>query len=173
MRCRRRPGCEAPLTLAPTGRRGILPFTPSPSDPPTSSSPCQGGGPVNGLIRFSYDQDNDVIIAVPDWTIETEQDCEQWRRQWVDYLEPYGRKMDCAIVLDRFHVSSDIASHWGRLRAQINRKYIRFSFRVHSEARVRTFALTSGLRYDAASAEAPSVEAAIEGIRDARKKAGL
>ncbi len=128
---------------------------------------------MKGRIRFSYDQDNDVIIAVPEWTIETEQDCDEWRQQWVDHLEPYGRRMDCAMVLDKFRVSSDIAPLWGQRRAEINRKYLRFSFRVHSDMQVRTFALTSGIRYDAASAEAVSVEAAIEGIRDARTKAGI
>jgi uncharacterized protein (DUF1919 family) len=128
---------------------------------------------VKGLIRFDYDQENDVLIAVPEWTIESEEDCEEWSRQWVEHLEPFGRKMDCAIVLDHFHVSSEVAVSWGRRRAEINKKYLRFSFRVHSDVQVRTFALTSGLRYDAASAEAASVDAAIEGIRDARKRAGL
>lgn len=128
---------------------------------------------MKGRIHFSYDQDDDVIVAIPDWTIETEEDCEEWRRQWVEHLERYGRRMDCAIVLDRFHVASDVAVLWGQRRAEINRKYLRFSFRVHSDVKVRTFVLTSGIRYDAASAEAASVEAAIEGIRDARKKAGL
>jgi hypothetical protein len=128
---------------------------------------------VTGRIRFRYDPDNDVIIATPEWNIESEQGCEEWRQQWVDFLEPYGRKMDCIMVLDKFHVAAEIASTWGKRRAEINKKYIRFSFRVNSEMQVRTFVLTSGIRYDAASAEAVSVEAAIEGIRDARIKAGV
>ena len=128
---------------------------------------------MRGRIRFTYDTEEDVVIATPEWTIETEEDCEVWRQQWVDYLEPYGRKMDCVMVLDDFHVAADVASFWGKLRAEINRKYLRHSFRVHAEMRVRTFALTSGIRFDAATAEAVSVEAAIEGIRDARRRAGL
>ena len=127
---------------------------------------------MKGQIRFKYDPQEDIVIATPEWTIKTEEDCEVWRRQWVDYLEPYGRKMDCVMVLDDFHVAADVAALWGKLRADINKKYIRHSFRVHSEMPVRTFVLTSGIRFDAASAEAASVEAAIEGIRDARRRAG-
>jgi hypothetical protein len=130
-------------------------------------------GTVKGRIRFKYDPHDDVVVATPEWSIETEQDCEVWRQQWVDFLEPYGRKMDCVMVLDHFHVAAGIAAAWGKHRAEINKKYIRYSFRVNSEMQVRTFALTSGIRYDAASAEAVSVEAAIEGIRDARRKAGV
>jgi hypothetical protein len=124
-------------------------------------------------IRFEYDAEHDLVIATPFWTIVTEEDCRLWHRQWVSYLEPHGRKLDCIMVLDEFRVAPEIAPVWGRYRAEINRKYIRFSFRVHSDLRVRTFILTSGIRYDAASAEAASVEAGVEGILDARRKAGL
>ena len=128
---------------------------------------------MGGRIRFRYEPDDDVIIATPEWTIETEQECEEWRREWVDYLEPYGRKMDCVMVLDNFHVAPEIASVWGKHRADINRRFIRFSFRVNAEMPVHTFTLTSGIRYDAASATAASVTAAIEGIREARRRAGV
>lgn len=128
---------------------------------------------MRGRIRFRHDPDDDIVVAAPEWSIETEQDCDEWRRQWEGYLEPFGRKMDCVMVLDAFHVSAEIADVWGLRRAEINKKYIRFSFRVNAEMLVQTFSLTSGIRYDAASASAPSVEAAIEGIRDARKKAGV
>jgi hypothetical protein len=124
-------------------------------------------------IHFQHDAEHDVVIATPDWNIVTEADCRVWHQQWVDYLEPRGRKLDCIMVLDDFHVAPEIADVWGRYRAEINRKYIRFSFRVHSDLRVRTFTLTSGIRYDAATSEAVSVEAGIEGILDARRRAGL
>jgi hypothetical protein len=126
-----------------------------------------------GEIRFEHDQEHDVVIATPRWTIATEEDCRLWQKQWVDYLQPHGRKLDCIMVLDEFHVAPEIAAVWGKYRAEINKRYIRFSFRVHSDLRVRTFTLTSGIRYDAATAEAISVEAGIEGILDARRRAGL
>jgi hypothetical protein len=128
---------------------------------------------VRNQIQFEYDALHDLVVARPSWVIVTEDDCRLWRQQWVDYLEKFGRKVDCVMVLDEFQVDGGIASTWGRYRAEVNREYIRFSFRVHSALRVRTFILTSGIRYDAASAEAASVEAAIEGILEARRTAGL
>jgi hypothetical protein len=133
----------------------------------------RGPKAVRNEIQFEYDGDHDIVIARPVWHIATEEDCRTWRRQWVDYLEPFGRKVDCIMVLDDFRVDAEIAAIWGRYRAEINREYIRLSFRVHPDLRVRTFTLTSGIRYDAASAEAASVEAAVEGIIDARQKAGV
>jgi hypothetical protein len=124
-------------------------------------------------IQFQHDAEHDVVIATPVWSIVTEEDCRAWHKQWVDYLEPQGRKLDCIMVLDDFRVAPEIAAVWGKYRAEINRKYIRFSFRVHSNLSVRTFILTSGIRFDAASSEAASVEAGIEGILDARRRAGV
>jgi hypothetical protein len=72
------------------------------------------------------------------------------------------------MVLDDFHVEGSIASIWGEFRARINNEHLRHSFRVHSDWMVRTFVLTSGLRYNAATGEAASIEAAIEGIKALR-----
>ena len=128
---------------------------------------------MKGRIHFRYDPDEDIVVATPEWRIKTEQDCDDWRRHWEGFLEPFGRKMDCIMVLDKFHVAAGIADAWGLRRAEINKKYIRFSYRVKAEMHVQTFTLTSGIRYDAASDQAASVEAAIERIRDARKKAAV
>jgi hypothetical protein len=125
-----------------------------------------------GTIDFRYDDVNDVVIAVPKWVIASKDDCEVWYGQWVAQLSKYGRKVDCVVVLDDFHIDAGIASAWGEYRAKLNTDYFRHSFRVHADPTVKLFIQTSGVRFNAASGEAPTVEDAVAGILDARKKAG-
>jgi hypothetical protein len=125
-----------------------------------------------GTIDFRYDDVNDVVIAVPKWVIASKDDCEVWYGQWVAQLSKYGRKVDCVVVLDDFHIDAGIASAWGEYRAKLNTNYFRHSFRVHADPTVKLFIQTSGVRFNAASGEAPTVEDAVAGILDARKKAG-
>ena len=124
-----------------------------------------------GKIDFTYDTTNDIVIAVPKWNIETQEDCEVWYREWESHLSKYGRKVDCIVVLDDFHIHTPIASAWGEYRAKLNNTYFRHSFRVHADPTVKLFIQTSGVRFNAASGEAATVEGAIEGILDARKQA--
>ena len=126
-----------------------------------------------GTIDFRYDAANDIVIATPKWMIESKADCEVWFRQWADYLSKYGRKVDCVVVLDDFHVDARIAAAWGEYRARLNNTYFRHSYRVHADPTVKLFIQTSGVRFNAAAGEAPTVEDAVEGILDARKKAGV
>jgi hypothetical protein len=122
-----------------------------------------------GKIEFSYDTANDIVIAVPRWTIETDQDCQVWFNEWATYLSTYERKVDCVVVLDDFHVDSRIASTWGEYRATLNNTYFRHSYRVHADRTVKLFIQTSGVRFNAASGEAATVDDAIAGILDARQ----
>ena len=126
-----------------------------------------------GTIDFRYDAANDIVIATPKWMIESKADCEVWFRQWEDYLSKYGHKVDCVVVLDDFHVDARIAAAWGEYRAKLNNTYFRHSYRVHADPTVKLFIQTSGVRFNAAAGEAPTVEDAVEGILDARKKAGV
>lgn len=125
-----------------------------------------------GTIGFKYDKANDIVVAVPKWTIASQQDCEAWFGEWAAYLSKYGRKVDCVVVLDDFHVDAKIAAEWGEFRARLNNTYFRHSYRVHANQTVRLFVQTSGVRFDAATGEAASVEDAIAGILEARKEAG-
>jgi hypothetical protein len=124
-----------------------------------------------GTIDFEHDAANDIIIAVPKWNIVTKEDCEVWFRQWEDEVSRHGHKVDCIMILDDFHVDARIASQWGEYRAKVNNLYTRHSFRVNADPTVKLFIQTSGVRFNAASGEAATVEGAIEGILDARKKA--
>ena len=124
-----------------------------------------------GTIDFKHDTVNDIIIATPRWNIVTKEDCEVWFRQWEAEVSKHGRKVDCIMILDDFHVDARIASQWGEYRAKVNNMYIRHSFRVNADPTVQLFIQTSGVRFNAASGEAATVEGAIEGILDARKKA--
>jgi hypothetical protein len=123
-----------------------------------------------GTMDFKHDAAHDIIIATPHWRIVTKQDCEVWASQWETYLAGFKGKVDCIMVLDEFHVDPAIASEWGEYRAKINIAYIRHSYRVNADPTVKLFIKTSGVRFNAAKGEAPSVEDAIEGILDARKK---
>jgi hypothetical protein len=124
-----------------------------------------------GTIAFDYDTARDVLVAIPRWTINTKEDCEAWYAQWAAELSKFGRKVDCVVVLNDFHVHPAIASEWGEYRARLNNEFFRHSFRVNADATVKLFVQTSGVRFNAATSEADSVEAAIEGILAARKKA--
>jgi hypothetical protein len=126
-----------------------------------------------GSIEFTYDAENDVVIARPKWTIATQEDCDVWLSEWAAYLSQFGRKIDCIIILDDFFVEAEIAPLWGEYRARLTNDYHRFSCRVHSNWSVRTYVLSSGARFGVAASEAESVEAALENVRGARRQAGV
>jgi len=125
-----------------------------------------------GKIDFQYDAAKDIVLATPHWRLATKEDCERWFDQWDGYLSKFKRKVDCVVVLDDFHVDPAIAPAWGQYRAKLNIAYFRHSFRVNADATVKLFIKTSGVRFNAATGEAASVEAAIEGILEARKQSG-
>jgi len=125
-----------------------------------------------GRIEFTYDAANDIVLAVPKWTIRSEQDCEVWFNEWAAHLSKYGHKVDCVVVLDDFHIDAGIAGEWGEYRAKLNNAYFRYSYRVHADSTVKLFIKTSGVRFNAATGEAATVEDGIAGILDARKKVG-
>jgi hypothetical protein len=134
-------------------------------------APADEGRTMPGTIDFRYDAATDIIVATPKWRLATKEDCEEWFSKWDSYLSKFHRKVDCVVVLNDFHVDPQIASAWGEYRAKLNRTYFRHSFRVNADATVKLFVKTSGVRFNAATSEAESVEAAIEGILEARKKA--
>jgi len=124
---------------------------------------------MNRKIEFRYDQSNDLIIATPHWTLESDADVAEWYSQYESYMQGYARKMDMVIVLDHFEIKPAIAVAWGLARAKIHQKFTRFNYRVHASNRVRLFVNTSGARYDVATEEAATVADAIEGILAARR----
>jgi hypothetical protein len=123
-----------------------------------------------GHIEFVYDDENDIVTATPKWHIESESDCQRWHDEWVAYLSKFNRKIDCIIILDHFFVSPETAAAWGAVRAEINKKFIRFGYRVNPELAVSLYAKTSGARYRAATEEAATVEDAVVAINEARQK---
>jgi hypothetical protein len=125
-----------------------------------------------GTIDFQFDYARDILVATPKWRLSTKEDCEAWFSQWEKHLSKYKRKVDCVVVLDDFHVDPAIAPAWGEYRAKLNISFFRHSFRVNADSTVKLFIKTSGIRFNAATGEAISVEAAIEGILEARKKQG-
>lgn len=131
------------------------------------------GALMAGTIQWHYDQANAVLVAKVQWSIRTADDVAAWLQQWKDIFARYPRKVDLVAVMDEFHVDAAMAPAWGRQRAELLREHTRFSCRVSCSPKVHTFVITSGIRYDAAADEAPTVEAALEKIRAARVSAGL
>jgi hypothetical protein len=128
---------------------------------------------MKGTINFTHDTTNDIVIATPNWKIETQEDCELWYQQWVDYLKKFDRKVDCIMVLNTFSVKGDIAEKWGEYRTRVIKDYTRFSYRINVNLLTGIFIKTSGVRYNASSKEAKDIESAIAAIMDERKKADL
>jgi hypothetical protein len=123
---------------------------------------------VKGRIQFRYDIANDVVIAVPRWKIETPEDVLEWFRQYEAYMTTFRRKMDMIVVLDHFEIAPAIGVLWGEYRGRLHQSFTRYSYRVHSNNRVKLYVNTSGVRYNVATQEAATVEDAIEGIKAAR-----
>lgn len=126
-----------------------------------------------GTIEFQYDAENDVIINISHWRIETREDCEVWLKQYADYYGLFGRKMDSIAVLDDLVVSSKIINVWGEYRTNLVKNYLRFSYRVHFNSLVKIIIKGDSLKYNAASQDADSIEGAIAGIKAARLEAGI
>jgi hypothetical protein len=123
---------------------------------------------MGGKIDFRYDEANDVVIAIPHWSIETPEDVVEWFAQYERYMKGFNRKMDFVVVLDDFHIGPKIGVLWGEYRAKLHKLYTRHNFRVHSDNRVKLFVNTSGVRYNVATEEAATIEDAIEAIKVAR-----
>jgi hypothetical protein len=123
-----------------------------------------------GHIEFMHDEDNDIVVATPKWHIETEEDCKVWYKQWETYLQKFGRKMDCIMLLSDFKVDAGIGAAWGRYRAELNKQYVRYGYRVNPDIAVSLYTKTSGVRYSASTSEAADYESAIKAIMDARSR---
>ncbi len=128
---------------------------------------------MKGRIDFRYDATNDIVIASPRWSIQTEEDVQVWSGQYETYFTRFSRKMDFIVVLDEFEVATAVGSHWGVYRAKLNNEFTRFSFRVRTPKKVRLFVNTSGVRHHARTDEVATVEEAIERILAARVKEGV
>lgn len=122
-----------------------------------------------GTMKFNYDSVNDVVIGIPQWKIETREDALEWYRQWEAFMSKFNRKMDIVVILDNFEVATAVGPFWGEIRARVHQNFIRYNFRVHSNARVRLFVNTSGVRYDVSTLEAESIDDAVEGIKEFRR----
>jgi hypothetical protein len=124
-----------------------------------------------GHIDFRFDEADEILFAHVHWKITTEQDVHEWFGQWETYFKREGlERVDCVIVVDGLEIAPSIGKLWGQYRALLVKNYTRFSFRVHENATVRTFTNTSGVLYNTATAEAKTIEDAIEGIKAARQQ---
>lgn len=128
------------------------------------------------MIDFRYDLVNDIVIATDHWTLRTREDVLAWHEEWKQGLKHFRveHMPDVVIVLDDFQVADTVLSLWGEYWADLTNHYMGITYRVRSNtAAVHGAILTSGVRYNAHTCEAGSVEAAIEGIRAIRRRAQL
>ncbi len=126
---------------------------------------------MSGTIDFEYDRENDIIVAVPHWKINTRDDILAWYSQYETYMKKFTRKMDFIVVLDDFEIGAGMGVYWGEYRAKVHQLYTRFNYRVHSNNRVKLFVNTSGVRYNVATEEAATIEDAVEAIMVSRRMA--
>lgn len=122
-------------------------------------------------IDFHYDAKNDLVIITPHWHVKTEADVAAWASEYDRHFTRYhGRKMDAVFDLKDFRVDARVGAVWGEARANLIKKYFRFSYRVSAEGNVATHTFTSGVRYNASSAVASSIESAVEQILRHRRE---
>jgi len=122
-------------------------------------------------IEIRHDTANDILIARPRWTLATKADVVAWHKNWVDLLTPYvaKKKPDIVVVLDEFRITGEAITLWGEYRADLNKNYFGISYRVNADSKVHITTLTSGMNYNASTAEAPTVEDAIQAILAVRR----
>ena len=118
-----------------------------------------------GSIKFVHRALVDVVIAHVDWTIETEEDCVAWYREYERYFNArFTRKVDLILELSKFHVGPRIATHWGEYRARVLSEFTTRSYRVKQPARERTYMYTSSAIHGAPANEFASIEQAIAAL---------
>jgi hypothetical protein len=127
---------------------------------------------AKGSIQFEYVEDHDVYIVHPRWTLETEADCKAWHQQYVDFFAKVARTVDIVLVLDDFKLGKGIGVVWGTYRADVLRRFTRYSVRVHSDAKVTAFVSTSGVLHGVATEEARDIDTAIRLIELKRSEGG-
>jgi hypothetical protein len=127
------------------------------------------------MIDFRYDLVNDIVIANVQWTLCTREDVLAWHQEWRHGLKQFTleHKPDVVIVLDDFHVRDEALSLWGEYRADLTHKYMGINYHVRGDTAVRVTIITSGVRFNASTAEANSVEEAVECIKAIRRRAQL
>ena len=128
---------------------------------------------MQGKIEFRCRKHDDIHIAHPKWTIETDADCKLWFQRYADYHEPLGQKVDTILLLDDLFIGKGIGSVWGRHRADMVNRFTPYSIHVHANAKVSTHSATSAVLFDSASMEAPTVAAAIQRIGQMRQRDGV
>jgi hypothetical protein len=123
-----------------------------------------------GSIRFEHDKADDVHIAYVKWFIETEDDCRVWHKQLEGYFKKFPKKVDIIYVCDDLRLGPKIGAAWGKLRAELNNKYTRYSVRVHVDAKVAAYTATSGVIHGASFDQARDVPTAIACIKEQRRR---
>jgi hypothetical protein len=122
-----------------------------------------------GSIRFKYDYVNDIHVAHANWHIETKEDCLVWHKQLEDYFKKVGKRVDMVYVCDDLQIASKIGAIWGKYRADLNARFVRYSVRVHMNAKVATHTATSAALHGTSFDEARDVPSAILFITEKRR----
>ncbi len=128
---------------------------------------------MSGIIDFTYDKENDIVIAHPKWNIATVEDCKIWYQQWDSYMSQFHRKMDIILELKDFNVEDSVSLEWGEYRARLNMNYFRFSYRLNNNLNTGIYTRSSAIRYNVSFDEAKDIESAYEAIKEDRRKAGI
>ena len=126
-----------------------------------------------GKITFQFRAEHDVLVAVVDWRIDSEDDLKPWYDAYADYFRAhFRRKVDVIFDLTRFHLSPRIARRFGEVRAELLREFTDRTYRVSLTPAVRVAMYTSHVLHGAPANEFPSIDAALAQLhRDRAKRA--
>ena len=126
-----------------------------------------------GHVRFHLDEPTGIVIVTPHWHIKTMEDVRAWAAEYDKHFQRYaGRKVDVIFVLSSFLVEGRVGVAWGEARAAMVHRFTRYSYRVGASGNAKTYTLTSGVRYSAASALVDTIEEGIAAILRQRQEEG-
>jgi hypothetical protein len=126
---------------------------------------------MNGTIEFTYDRENDVVIAVPRWDLQTVEDIEGWFGQWCEYFTAnFDRKVDLIIDVTHMRLNAKVGVPFGEYRVKVHHMYTNRSYRVHCVGTIDFFTKTSAVRLNGPADTCGSVEEALALLKSDRAK---
>jgi hypothetical protein len=126
---------------------------------------------MGGTIDFTYDRENDVVIAVPRWNLQTPEDIEGWFRQWCEYFSAnFDRKVDLIIDVTNMRLNAKVGALFGEYRVKVHQMYTIRSYRVHCAGTIDFFTKTSAVRLNGPADTCGSIEEALATLKEDRAK---
>ncbi|MDD4962632.1 MAG: hypothetical protein PHI11_01795 [Gallionella sp.] len=125
-------------------------------------------------VDFKHDAHHNIVIASPHGKIETEEDCQSWFNQYLNYFRRFGRQVDVIFALGDLSIDGQMMTRWGEYRvALMTENLVRFSYRVKPQTLLSIATTLSIVKSKTPNPEKGSIEEAIAAIKADRAKAGI